>query len=268
MAHNWHLEWLNENKTDIEPRDFAKDLEKLRLVYKAYLRAFPKTFITNRQKRNNRDLEKDYDQYVEHDLAQLAVILDTLEEAEQYGPDRPHKAPNLHIWSHLPGFGKTRLMSFLKANTLTYSLPEDQYYVDYENGIFKVLVSDEARAFLSTKKYSHLKLLLEGQGIEFNRKGREKVVKKDNPLILMASNNPFDAALRSVFGDRHEEEPMKDRVRCVELKSRATLHFMISCVFGWDDPKNQDMVDLPSKVIGLPLLKAMEGTQGGKEAIA
>ena len=267
LADAWHLDYINSRKENFKARAFAKDPVKLRKVYRAYLKLFPDLYKKNIAENNNRELEKDYEQYEEHDLERLMVILSIIEKAIKYGPNRPHKSLNLHIWSKLPGFGKSRLMKFLNANTMTYRLPKDQYYVSYKNGIYKVLVSDEAEMFLSTKKYFHLKLLLEGQGVEFNRKQKEKVVKKDNPLILLASNKPFDGMMRGLFKDRHEVELMKDRVRDIELKSRASLHFLCSCIFGWDED-NPKMVELPSKVLGLPLLKAMEGTQGGKEAIA
>ena len=264
LENTYRVEYVNGRKKGIEARDFAKDPEQLRQVYKYYLREFPKVFINNRKRRNIRALEKDYDQHIEHDLAQMGVILDTLEEAEKYGPDRPRKSMNLHIWSKLPGFGKTRLVEFLEEITMVFGLPEDKYYVDYKNGVFKVLVSDEAEMFLSTKKYSHLKVLLEGRPAEFNRKGKQKIIKRDNPLVMLCSNRPLKETMEMIFGEKHQEDPMKDRVRCVELKSRATLHFMISCVFGWDED-NPKMVELPSKVIGLPLLKAMEENHEDKK---
>ena len=103
--------------------------------------------------------------------------------------------------------------------------------------------------FLKTKEYNHLNLLLEGGPVEFNLKGKTKVVKTDNPLIVMAGNQPFDDIMVKYFPKQYMKEVMVVRVESLELKSRVALHFLISCVFGWD--KDQPIVELPDKVLDL-----------------
>lgn len=75
---------------------------------------------------------------------------------------------------YVASFGKTRLLDFLNEYMMTYRLPDDQYYVDYENKMYQVLVSDEADVFIKTKDYSHLKHIFEGQWVDFNCKGKAR----------------------------------------------------------------------------------------------
>ena len=110
---------------------------------------------------------------------------------------------------------------------MAYRLPDDQYYVDYEDGLYQVLVSDEADSFIKTKEYSHLKHIFEGQKVEFNRKGKTKVYKEDNPMIILADNISFDELMQKRHGSLYTKEVMVTRVEDIELKSRATLHFFI-----------------------------------------
>ena len=110
---------------------------------------------------------------------------------------------------------------------MTYRLPDDQYYVDYENNLYQVLVSDEADSFIKTKPYSHLKHIFEGQRVEFNRKGKEKIMKEDNPLMILADNVSFDTLMQKRHPALYSQEVMKTRVKDLELRSRATLHFLL-----------------------------------------
>jgi hypothetical protein len=114
---------------------------------------------------------------------------------------------------------------------MAYRLPDDQYYVDYENGMYEVLVSDEAAAFLKSKDYSHLKHILEGERVEFNLKGQPKILKEDNPLIVLADNMSFNDLMKKHFPKRYDKAVMATRVLDLELKSRATLHFLLDKCF-------------------------------------
>ena len=232
LENAWYLDYCNERKLGFDYQDFIDDDQLLRRHYEVYLGEFPKIFKEELPKYSELVLEEDYDQHAEHDLAVLKKIVGVLKEAQQHGPHRPHKTLNLHIWSKSPSFGKTRLMDYLNAHMMAYRLPEDQYYVDYENDLYSILVSDEAEAFLKTKEYAHLKLLLEGQSVEFNLKGYTKVVKRDNPLIILADNNSFDELMELNFRKRYQPEVMATRVLDLELRSRATLHFLLDrCLF-------------------------------------
>ncbi len=51
--------------------------------------------------------------------------------------------------------------------------------------------------------------------------------KEDNPLLILADNVSFDMLMERTHPKRYQKEVMKSRVECLELKSRATLHFLI-----------------------------------------
>ena len=145
---------MNKGKKGVQPRAFAKEPEKLRKVYQAYLKLFPRIFDRNLPEKEIKKeivLEEDYVGYIEHDLEVMFCIIKRLEGAIMYGHKRPHKFINLYLCSKAPSFGKTWLMKFLNAYLMTYRLPEDQYYVDYENNTYQVLVSDEADVFPKNK---------------------------------------------------------------------------------------------------------------------
>ena len=93
--------------------------------------------------------------------------------------------------------------------------------------MYQVLVSDETDAFIRTKNYSHLKHIFEGQRVEFNRKGKEKFYKEDNPLLILADNVSFDTLMKRRHPQRYSHDVMEARVLSFELNSRATLHFLI-----------------------------------------
>ncbi len=226
LANTWHLDKMNEMKRGYSIAEFVKDDKKLREAYRVYLEEYRDIFYKYKPKDYEIELEPDYKDHADHDLSVVNKIVRKLEEAMEYGSNRPHKTLNLYIWSSKPSFGKTRLLDFLDEHTMAYRLPDDQYYVDYESGLYSILVSDEAKAFLQTKTYPHLKHVLEGKSAEFNLKGREKVIKKDNPLIVLAENVSFYELMKRLFRD-YSKEVMASRVLDLEIRSRATLHFLL-----------------------------------------
>ena len=231
LAHTWNLKYRNSRKTGFKFYDWVKSEHALKQHYKVYLGDFPSIFAANLPADSKLKLEEDYAGHVDHDIAQIGLIVRRLEEAIKYGHKRPHKSLNLYLWSLAPSFGKTRLLRFLDDHLMAYRLPDDQYYVDYKNDVYTILVSDEAARFLQTKSYSHLKHIFEGGRVEFNRKGKTKVMKRDNPLIVLAENESFEDLMGRYFPDRYEKQVMDTRVLDLQLKSRATLHFLIDrCV--------------------------------------
>ena len=231
LACTWHLDALNKQKVGFKFYDWVSDPKKLSKEYRAYLKDFPEIFKNSLPEYSDLVLEDNYNKYEAHDLKVVNLVVGVLNLAMQYGPNRPHKYLNLYLWSRNPSFGKTRLLEFLDDHLMAYRLPDDQYYVDYENGMYQVLVSDEAAAFLKSKDYSHLKHILEGKRVEFNLKGREKIFKEDNPLIVLAENESFESLMERHFPKRYNKLVMSTRVLDLELKSRATLHFLIDrCV--------------------------------------
>ena len=229
LAYTWNLEAQNEKKRGFDFQEFVDNEERLMEAYRTYLKEFPVIFKKEKEKttKSTLTLEPDFDQYEDHELEVLDTVKEILKDAIKYGSNRPHKSLNLYLWSRAPSFGKTTLLDFLDSHMMAYRLPDDQYYVDYENGLYQVLVSDEAAAFLKTKDYSHLKHILEGRRVEFNLKGREKIYKEDNPLIVLAENVPFGDIMEKYFNGRYNKEVMATRVLDLELKSRATLHFLL-----------------------------------------
>ena len=227
LAHVWGLDYANEQKRGFHFKEFVHNDRALERAYDAYLREFPAIFEKNRPKFNTIVLEQDYAQHKANDLGVVRKLCGILEIALKHGHERPLKALNVYLWSRNPSFGKTRLLNYLDDHLMAYRLPDDQYYVDYENGLYTVLVSDEADAFIKTKEYSHLKHIFEGQRVEFNRKGKQKVHKEDNPLIVLADNISFDELMKKRHGTLYTKEVMMTRVIDLELKSRATLHFFL-----------------------------------------
>lgn len=227
LAHTWALDYANELKNGFRIKEFVDNNRALERAYDAYLEEFPAIFEKYLPADSSIILEKDFARHKQNDLEVVKSICIHLKIALEYGYNRPLKSLNVYIWSRNPSFGKTRLLNFLDNHMMTYRLPDDQYYVDYENNIYQVLVSDEADAFIKTKDHSHLKHIFEGQRVEFNRKGKEKIYKEDNPLIVLADNMSFDTLMKKRHSVLYKKEVMLTRVRDMELRSRATLHFFL-----------------------------------------
>ncbi len=79
---------------------------------------------------------------------------------------------------------------------------------------------------------SHLCLLYEGQSAEFNRKDKHAILKTDDPLILACDNVPFNFIMKKYHdNNNYTAEVFNTRVLDLEIKSRATIHFLIDRVF-------------------------------------
>ena len=244
LEHAWKFSHRNSRKLGFTVLPFVFDKCLLKDRYVDYLRRYPSIFEKWLPKGTSYHLEKDFDSHVEHELYVIRTVANTLVDAIKYKWARPHKSLNLYIWSRKPSFGKTRLMNFLCDNLVAYRLPDDQYYTDYLNLSYQVLISDEAARFLQTKGYAHLKTILEGQTSELNRKHRSKVIKDDNPLMVLADNRSFDELMKRYFKDDYDKDVMASRVLDIELKSRATLHFFLdSCVEPNVEDKSKDSSD-------------------------
>ena len=235
LAHTWSLDYRNEQKKGFKYADWCWNEKKnevkvkeLREEYVKYLNVYPKIFEKYLIKEYDYKLETDYADHIDEEVEALRVIMTLLYAIRKYGPHRPKKSLNLFLWSQKPSFGKTRLLNFLNDNCSAYRLPDDQYYIDYSNNKYHVLVSDESEAFIKTKDYAHLKMSLEGQPTEFNMKNRTKVMKEDNPMMVLAANHDFNYLMGIFFGKVYQREVFDSRIKQIELKSRATLHFLMS----------------------------------------
>jgi len=242
LAHTWHLDHANEQKVGFRFKGFVSNKKELTRAYMAYLRDYRVIFEKYKTTKSELVLEGDFNQYASDDLEVLDAIIAILKDAVKYGSNRPRKSLNLYLWSKNPSFGKTRLLEYLDDHMMAYRLPDDQWYIDYENELYQVLVSDEAASFIKTKEYSHLKHIFEGAKVEFNLKGREKIYKEDNPLLVLADNVSFDELMNKYHKKNYDHDVMANRVLSLELKSRATLHFFLDrCIISGKVAKQQTM---------------------------
>ena len=124
------------------------------------------------------------------------------------------------LWlSGLPGVGKSRFLSYLRARLRVYEMPRDEdFYDDYEDGCFDLVVIDE---FKSHKKIQFLNAWADGQPLPLRKKGSQ-AVKTDNLPLIICSNYSI-------------EECYKDGVGRDALLSRFTQVFVDS-LFVIDDP--------------------------------
>lgn len=248
LAHRWALKHSNENKRGFRIKEFVSNNAALERAYNVYLKEFPEIFEKYLPGDSPIVLERDFVRHKAHDLKVIASLCHHLNTALKYGHKRPLKELNVYLWSRHPSFGKTRLLNFLDDHMMTYRLPDDQYYVNYQNGLYQILVSDEAKSFIGSKPYSHLKHIFEGQRVEFNRKGKTKIYKKDNPLMVLADNISFDQLMKEEHAKSYSREVMLTRVKDLELRSRATLHFFL----------DRCLVPISENGANLPILAALK----------
>ena len=100
--------------------------------------------------------------------------------------NRHYKQPNLFIYSHLPDTGKSSLFNLIADLTPNYFWPLDLWYEAYFNDTYQTIVWDEFS--LKGQNPEFIKLLLAGTEIQLQKKGSQ-VLKRDNPLFLLASNH-------------------------------------------------------------------------------
>ncbi len=205
--------------------DFWKKPEELKEKYKEYLAKFPEL-----HKKHNPmlQLEKNYNKHLDNDLSVLVLLLQGLDNAFNFKGNRPIKAHNIHLWSFKSSVGKSRLLNYLRENTPIFTLPDNQFYNEYTNKKYTCCVSDEATEFLKTKTYAHLKKIYDGNEGELNLKGKPAIKKTDNPLIFSCDNTSFDSIMNKNHGQNgYKKLIFETRVLDLEIKSRATLHFLI-----------------------------------------
>ncbi len=71
-----------------------------------------------------------------------------------------------------------------------------------------------------------------GNEVELNRKGKHAIKKNDNPLLITCDNKPFDYIMnKHHLNNDYTKEVFSTRVLDLEIKSRATIHFLIDRVF-------------------------------------
>ena len=130
---------------------------------------------------------------------------------------RPHKTLNLHLWSRLPGMGKTTLVEKIMSCSPCYMFPPDGWFTRYENYIYQFIIWDEV-SFRNLQP-TFLNLFLEGAKCQMPVKG-DLTHKWDNPLVIMLSNKPIKEHLEKITNERDRETYTKTlgvRVKEIEL---------------------------------------------------
>lgn len=98
---------------------------------------------------------------------------------------RDFKQPQLFLHS-VPNKGKTTLIqNMIKAGIRVYFLPYEDWYCDFENDCYDLIVLDE---FKGQKKIQSLNQWTDGSHFPVKRKGIAPVIKTDNLPMIILSN--------------------------------------------------------------------------------
>lgn len=127
---------------------------------------------------------------------------------------RTFKQKQLYIYGP-PNMGKTSLVHFLEKYLMIYRIPPDEdFYDDYEDGVYDLMVLDE---FRGNKRVQWLNILLEGSFLPLRKKGSQ-YLKKDNLPIIILSNFSLEDSYQNV--NRHQPErleSLKARLEIIEV---------------------------------------------------
>jgi len=158
-------------------------------------------------------------------------IVDHVNQIPQYGPDRPHKTLNLHIWGP-PGIGKSSLVNQGPVN-LAELVPhydvniQNKYLNRYYNNVYGFISWNEMK--LSDFPDNWILKLLEGTRLEIPIRYSSNV-KRDNPLIIATSNLPLTKHIERRFrGDDHLIRVSKSNLidqRIAEVHVPVPMFFM------------------------------------------
>lgn len=147
---------------------------------------------------------------------------------------RPHKAPNLHLWSREPGMGKTTLVEKIMSCSPCYMFPPDGWFTRYTNYIYQFIIWDEVN--FKNLQPTFLNLFLEGSKCQMPVKG-DLTHKWDNPLVIMLSNKPISEHLEKITNERDRETYTKTLgVRVKEIELTKPLFKLIDLI----RPKHND----------------------------
>ena len=141
---------------------------------------------------------------------------------------RPFKSRNLYIQG-ASNTGKSSFLKLLEENRPTYRFPRDKWFSSYHNKVYQIILWDEIT--FRGLPIEDLNLIFEGSPTYLEIKG-SKLMKSDNPLIIMVSNN----SLRSHFQNRHHYispaslEALKNRITQVIIPDGVTLFPLIEII--------------------------------------
>ena len=148
--------------------------------------------------------------------AQFQTLIDFVNKLLKYGNMHPYKECCLAIVGE-PSIGKSTFVRALSKHFITYNFPLDGWHTKYTNGVNELIVWNEWDIRLITR--SDLLLFTEGEIVDLKVK-YTKAVKRDRPLIVLTSNDPYLSQVRQKFA----YDPVQRRtvaaaldVRIVEL---------------------------------------------------
>lgn len=127
------------------------------------------------------------------------------------------------LWLYGPtNVGKTHLVNSLNAYCNVYHLPLEDWYCDYVNGKFDLVVGDE---FKGHKTVTFLNKFLEGAPMPLKKKSDRGMLKKDNPPVLILSN----LSIRDVYSKVDEELILALKGRFLEIKVEERMCIRFGC---------------------------------------
>lgn len=141
--------------------------------------------------------------------------------------NRPYKAPILHIWSKEPDTGKTSLINLLYKNTPCYLWPDDMWFQEYKNDLYQFILWDEFN--LLGWKIPFLNRFFAGNPMNLPVKGTH-AFKKDNPLIILTSNQPLIEHIAHKYPGKNPErlftyKTLLARIHEIEIKEPFFQNF-------------------------------------------
>lgn len=164
--------------------------------------------------------------YTPEALEQLVKILSFLNE-QSIPSKRCYKSKMLHLWSNIPGLGKSSIINLLKSSSPCYRWPDDNWFEHYENNLYQWILWDEFR--LTGQPSEFLKRFFAGDQMTLPVKGSH-AYKEDNPLVILTSNFSLESHVYKKVRDKSlrtiELNAFQVRIHEIELK-----YPIINCKF-------------------------------------
>lgn len=131
---------------------------------------------------------------------------------------REFKQSQLYIWGDT-NMGKTHLINELEKYLRIYYLPTENFYDDYRDGQYDLIVADE---FKGQCRLTFLNKLLEGSTMPIPKKGYQ-ALKRDNLPMIILSNYDIDGCYRNL--DYVAHEALRGRLEVVNLQAQLDLKY-------------------------------------------
>lgn len=132
--------------------------------------------------------------------------------------ERKFKQPQLYVFG-IPNTGKTTMINNLEKYVRVYRLPNEDFYDDYYDKEYDLIVIDE---FKGQKKQTFMNKLLDGQPMQMPKKGSQYLKKQNLPVIVL-SNYSLDNAYKNL--DYMAAQALDVRLFIVEVRQFIKLPF-------------------------------------------